>query len=247
LASASRASGTAFEECINLTSIKILGSVTSIGFGGFYGCSIPTDITFPHSLIKIGGYAFSGCTSLSSIEIPNAITNLGDGAFYYCSKATSVTIPNNVAVIGREIFAYCFGLTKITIEDRVSSIGDEAFIDCTNLTSVAIPDSVTNVGNATFCLCSSLTNILIGRGVISIGYSGFLLHHCHGVDHKRGVAAGPAASASHGIFTCSGLFRLVFTESKEQKAEGCVSVNVESSGNRPLMKNRNLDRRDNVA
>ena len=126
------------------------GSVTSIGFYAFSGCTGLTSVTIPDSVTSIVSFAFIGCTGLTSITIPESVTSIGDCSFYGCTGLTSVTIQDGVTSIGDMAFYNCTGLTSITIPDAVTSIGEEAFANCTDLTSITIPDSVTDIGNKAF-------------------------------------------------------------------------------------------------
>ena len=92
-----------------------------------------TSYTIPNSVTSIGYGAFYGCTDLTSITIPNSVTSIGTRAFYKCTGLTSITIPNGVTSIGDWAFWDCTGLTSITIPNSVTSIGDSAFFDCTSL------------------------------------------------------------------------------------------------------------------
>lgn len=75
----------------NITSCEINdGSVTSIGYSAFWGCSSLTSITIPDSVKSIGDSAFRECSSLTSITIPNGVTSIGNYAFSGCSSLTSV-------------------------------------------------------------------------------------------------------------------------------------------------------------
>ena len=49
------------------------GSVTSIGYRAFSGCSGLTSIEIPNSVTSISSYAFEGCSSLTSIEFTGTI------------------------------------------------------------------------------------------------------------------------------------------------------------------------------
>ena len=91
--------------CLIETATKtlILGCKTS---------AIPTD----GSVTSIGYEAFRGCTGLTSITIPDSVTSIGVAAFYYCSDLTSITIPDSVTSIGDMAFSYCSGLTSINFE-----------------------------------------------------------------------------------------------------------------------------------
>jgi hypothetical protein len=158
----------AFSGCSGLTSITIPSGLTSVGNEAFYDCSSLTSITIPDGVINIGEYAFSGCNSLTSITIPNGVINIGNYTFCDCSSLTSITIPDSVTNIGDYAFAHCNSLTSITIPDSVTNIGYDAFSSCSSLTSITIPNSVTSIGNYAFHYCSSLTSITIPSGMMSI-------------------------------------------------------------------------------
>ena len=111
--------------CLIETATKtlILGCKTSV---------IPTD----GSVTSIGYSAFGGCTGLTSVTIGNSVTSIGSEAFSGCKGLTSITIPKSVTSIGDWTFAGCIGLTSVTIPDSVTSIGWAAFAGCTGLTSI---------------------------------------------------------------------------------------------------------------
>lgn len=125
-----------FQGRIELTSITIPDSVTSIGHSAFNGCSSLTNITIPNRVTWIGRYTFRNCSSLINITIPNSVAWIGDYAFRGCENLTSVTIGNSVTEIGEFAFASCNSLTSITIPDSVTSIVGYAFYDCSSLKEV---------------------------------------------------------------------------------------------------------------
>ena len=92
---------------------KIPNSVISIGNSAFESCIELTSIEIPNSVTSIGDYAFSGCYGLTSVVIGNSVTNIGDKAFEWCSSLTSIEIPNSVTSIGDFAFWWC-AFTKIT-------------------------------------------------------------------------------------------------------------------------------------
>ena len=179
----------AFAYQSGINSVNIPGSVTSIGYGAFEGCSSVTRITIPFvGATKNGtgneyfGYIF-GASSYSSDSsyVPASLeeviitggTSIGDHAFYCCYGLISVTIRNGVTSIGAYAFYYCSDLETVTIGNGVTSIGDGAFSRCTSLTSVTIPDGVTSIGSSAFSGCSGLTSIIIPDSVTSIGEYAF--------------------------------------------------------------------------
>lgn len=169
---------TAFSNNVELTSITIPNSITSIGRSAFYNCSGLTSVTIPNSVTSIEESAFSNCTGLTSITISNSITSIGISAFANCTGLTFITIPNGVISIGDNAFGSCTGLTSVTIPNSVTSIGTYAFSNCTGLTSLTIPSSVTNIGYYAFFRCIGLTSITIPNSVTSIGNSAFA---CNGL------------------------------------------------------------------
>ena len=137
---------------IDITSVIIPDSVTSIGDSAFMYCSL-TSVTIPDSVTIIGDSAFLGCRDLASVIVGNGVTSIGYGVFYDCYSLASAIIPDSVTSIGDYAFYGCL-LTSVTIPDSVTSIGDCAF-NCCPLTSVTIPDSVTSIGQDAFENCDS--------------------------------------------------------------------------------------------
>ena len=134
----------------SVTYNEIPNSVTSIGFGAFYGCSGLTSVTIGNSVTSIGNNAFWYCSGLTSIDVASDNSNYCsvDGVLFNKDKTTLIQYP------GGKQGAY-------TIPNSVTSIGDNAFYGCASLTSVTIPNSVTSIQYNAFEGCKGLTSVTI--------------------------------------------------------------------------------------
>lgn len=150
----------AFDNCVNLTSVKIPSSVKSIGFSAFWGCSGLKNINIPNTVETIQNAAFYKCSGLTKVAIPNSITELADNIFTGCSGLTTVELPNSITSIGNYAFMDCSGLTSINIPESVLSIGEYAFSNCSILPEINIPESVTTIERCAFKDCSALKRIV---------------------------------------------------------------------------------------
>ena len=106
---------------VNIRSISLPSSLTSIPDNCFYGCTSLEEINIPNNVTSIGNHVFQNCTSLESITIPNSITSIGEYAFYECSELTEFTIPSSVTTIGDCALAYCTGISSITVPATVTN------------------------------------------------------------------------------------------------------------------------------
>ena len=125
-----------FSCCFGLKNIAIPNSVTSIGYGAFYGCSGLTSVTIPNSVTSIGEAAFSYCTSLMSVTIPNSVTCIENYAFDACWQLTGINIPNSITSIGEFTFRDCYDLTSIIIPESVTRISQHAFYGCNHINRI---------------------------------------------------------------------------------------------------------------
>ncbi len=157
-----------FEECINITGMKIPSSVTSIGGGAFYCCTSLVSVNIPDGITELKPYEerdvydkkglFEHCLALEKIEIPKSVTKIGDKAFVFCVKLpSSFKIPDTVTSIGQNAFYFSGIRGEITLPESLESVGDKAFLYCYDLTKVTIPSSVTAIGSYAFSGSSNLT------------------------------------------------------------------------------------------
>ncbi len=172
----------AFSDKVNLSSIKIPASITSIEEQPFLGCenlySIEVNPGNPvyHSdgncLIETASKTLiAGCKD-SVIPADDRVTNIGKFAFLRCKNLTSIDIPEAIDSIGEGAFAECTNLKDISIPSNVK-IGELAFFECRNLGNINIPIGDPIIKRQTFTGCASFTKITIPKGITSIEDSVF--------------------------------------------------------------------------
>lgn len=178
---------TAFENCVDLTSVSIPNTVLSIHAYAFYGCTGLTSVEVPGSVTYIGSGAFGGCNNLVSVNVEseNSAYSSEDGVLFDKAKTELIyfpngrngvyTIPNSVQSIGNSAFDYCKGLTGVTIPESVIDIKQSAFMGCSGLESVSIGESVKTIGMMAFSNCDGLTSAVISNSVESIGDYAFFM------------------------------------------------------------------------
>ena len=160
-----------YYECSQISSVVIPESITYVGTGAFYSCSI-TEIIIPSSVMSIGDESFL-CDTLTSVTI-NGDLELDSLTATFGQNVQEYVLGDNCQCeIGEYEFSNNSSLRSIKLGSGVTSIGTFAFESCINLTSVTMSDSITRIEEYTFLNCSGLTNITIGSGITYVGYDAF--------------------------------------------------------------------------
>ena len=133
----------------------------------YYGCINMTSVTIPNSVTSIGNQAFNDCWGLTSVTIPNSVTTIGAIAFGYCSGLTSVTIPNSVTSIGKSAFYDCSGLTSVISEiENPFVFGSSAFSNIASTCTLTVP-----AGTRDAYIAAGWTEDVFKGGIVEAPYN----------------------------------------------------------------------------
>ena len=95
----------AFENCTNLTSVKLTPSIQTIRVGAFEGCTSLSSFDWANAAVEvIPTQAFYGCTALNEMNIPDSVTTIEPFAFANCTALETVKIGENVTNIADTAF-----------------------------------------------------------------------------------------------------------------------------------------------
>ena len=163
----------AFKNCINLTSVTIPNSVTSLKNYAFQKCSALSSITLGSGLNSIEIGTFHSCSSLTNIHIPNTITSINESAFAACSSLEEIIIPNSVSTLGDDAFSACMKLQNISLSSNLKQINPRVFNNCSALESITIPNGVFIIGERAFAGCNKLAEVSMSHTITTINQSAF--------------------------------------------------------------------------
>jgi len=134
----------AFEEALNLTSIILPNSITSIGEGAFDICENLISINISASVISIGEFAFSGCSAFIIVDENSLNYSSADGVLFNktktelkacpISKKGTYVVPSSVSIIKADAFLNC-NLSSVTILSTNLIIEEDAFSCFTDVNS----------------------------------------------------------------------------------------------------------------
>ena len=133
--------------CANtgIASVTIPDSVKKIETYAFENCAKLTKVDLG-SIESIGYHIFSGCTSLTTITIPKTLKDTSSGGVPCLDNPniTNIIFEEGLTVIPSALCANT-GITSVTIPNSVKKIELWAFEDCTKLDKITILDNVTDM------------------------------------------------------------------------------------------------------
>lgn len=101
-----------FDDCINLTTVKLPSTTKYIRNSAFNGCTSLTSIDLPEGLIEIESSAFYK-TGLTDIVLPESLKSIGNYFLAY-TPITHLNVPKNVQYVGTYTLRYS-NITSVTI------------------------------------------------------------------------------------------------------------------------------------
>ena len=190
-----------------VTELVISESITDIKDFAFYSCHI-TSVKIPGTVSSVGDYSFSNCNHLKKIEISDGVKVIGAGAFGQSASFSDIYIPASVTDIGADAFAWCSNLNSINVDrnnrfyssengvlfdkekttlirypggktggyivsNGVLKIAENAFRSCDKLTDIVVSDGVTYIGECAFEYCRNLKSVNLPGSIVDIGNYAF--------------------------------------------------------------------------
>lgn len=155
----------AFDSC-KIKNIVIPSSVKTIKDKAFNCCRSLETVKLPGSLISLGEGVFSFCESLSYIEMDLAkITILPENTFASCYQLRQIVLPASVKVIESNAVRGCVNLVSVLIPEGVEVIKNNAFFQCDDLSYVVLPKSIKKVDDKAFPSGCRLLSLSEDRGI----------------------------------------------------------------------------------
>lgn len=120
--------------------------VTVIDWYAFENCKQLTSVRLPDTITHISRFAFVHCISLESINMPASLYAIEQSAFQDCPKLDGIVLPPSLAIIEQRAFAECDSLSELIIPQSCQMVGDYAFFACDNLPLISVEGSDTEFG-----------------------------------------------------------------------------------------------------
>lgn len=101
----------------NIISIEIPSSIEEVPNSCFQDCKNLSEVKIADGITRIGGWTFNGCISLKTIEIPNSVESIGflEGSFTDCTNLEHVSLGSSVRAICPKCFFGCNNLKTIDV------------------------------------------------------------------------------------------------------------------------------------
>lgn len=172
--------GSAFYQCIGLTSLIMGENVEKIQLNAFKGCTGIKSIAFNNKIQDIQHNAFSGCTGITSLTIPSSMKWIASGAFDNCNITTLIIedgeteLNMSFASYEKHPFEGC-PIADLYIGRNLKG----TFEGFTSLKKAIFGNAVTLVPTLCFYNCTNLETLQLGSNILYLG--GSSLASCHNI------------------------------------------------------------------
>lgn len=199
----------AFDKC-DIRSIKSLGKITTIPNGsgniGVFSNNVNlSSVVLPDTLTSIGSYCFHGCTSLKTITIPKNVTSIG-GVVFGNTSLESIVIEGDSVALGSSVFKNLTTFTSIVGMESITSVASDCFNGCKNFAqTINMPKLESLTGYYVFGWIAS--ERAENLGVITSYTTGF--YYCPNLNFIR-FPSTLATFNSNAMQGCTALETLIF-------------------------------------
>ncbi len=174
----------AFDSRTNILNLVVPGSIQSIMYEAFSGCSSLTNVEFQDGVNGLDAPAFGGCVGIRSITLPASATNATHFAFSGCANLTNYSISSGSLSFSsidgvwfskdhKVLIGYPQGNSgRYIVPNGVTQIENGAFGECHRLDGVSLPETITDIQPNAF-INSGIFGLTIPNGVDAIGYRTF--------------------------------------------------------------------------
>ena len=229
---------------VRVKTVKLGSALTLIANSAFENCLDLSSISWGSNLVTIGEAAFKGCTSLSNVSLPNALETISSEAFMNCSGLTSVTLPVSLSTLGYHAFYNDTALSSITINSK--SISDFSYDSCfynagkyaasgitvtfgnevtriprylfqcdqnyyARLKSVKMGSGITYIADNAFVNCFDLATVTWGNALVTIGSDAF--NNCTSLTSVT-LPESLETLGYHAFYNCTGLTSVTINAKK---------------------------------
>jgi uncharacterized repeat protein (TIGR02543 family) len=177
-----------FFDAINLTSLSIPSTVTSIGTGILNSTSAGATSKIESITVNLESFAptlsflrylFGGTSTTAGGNLPQslktvnltstALTAIPNGFFQSFATIETITLSNTFTTMGTDVFNGTTLLKNVTLPTSLTNIGNNAFLNSSSMLNINIPKTVTTIGNTAFRGTTSLTSFEFPESLVSIG------------------------------------------------------------------------------
>lgn len=170
-----------FSGCANLKSIgtgEIPASVTSVGAGLFYGCSVLNQDIYSAARFDFSGKEMFKQSGVTSVVLTNVYGSVGSYCFYNAKSLKKVVLNSSITGFSEQAFS---ASSIETLEPKkfpkLEFFGSNLFSGSSNLSSPLdfSKATFTSIPTHAFATCNSLTEVRFPAPVTSVGSYAFKL------------------------------------------------------------------------